>query len=87
MRQGHAADVTSMGQCFIATASPTDPGRHRTTVRGGAIGGSNPATNKPGDLPEQTRLVACSRGGVRVGRDLIVPDGRHFGFRREPVGP
>ena len=84
---GHAADVTSMGQCFIATAASTDPEGPLTARPFGAAIAINPTTNKPGDPPEQSSQLVkvLSRAGFGWGGADAYPQGALFRFRGKPT--
>jgi hypothetical protein len=80
---GHGADVAGAGPCFVATASPTDPEGPLTARPFGAAIVINPATNKPGDPPQQApELVkALSKVGFGWGGLDAYPQGALFRFR------
>ncbi|HTG48179.1 MAG TPA: hypothetical protein VK646_11045 [Actinomycetota bacterium] len=80
---GHAADVAGVGPCFVATASPTDPEGPLTARPFGAAIVLNPATNKPGDPPEQSSelVQAMARSGFGWAGTDAFPQGALFRFR------
>jgi len=83
---GHGSDVTGVGQCFVATASPIDPEGPLTARPFGAAIDINPGSNEPGQPPDQSnRLVRLmSKAGFGWAGTDAYPQGSLFRFRGRP---
>jgi hypothetical protein len=83
---GHGSDVIGAGQCFVATASPSDPDGPFTARPFGAAIDINPGSNRPGDPPDQSsRLVRLmSKAGFGWAGTDAYPQGSLFRFRGRP---
>jgi hypothetical protein len=85
--QGLESTIHSFDGCFVARFDPSSLSGSISLNAWGAAVEVNADTNRTGSPPVQDPgLVGVMKAwGFGWGGDLIIPDGKHFGYLSKPV--